>query len=500
MDQGLIQFSKSKAGEEVAIIEPITIVYRKKKVEAPPKRIKPIHFRVLTPFPYQNTKAVPWNYETTTYLGGKEICIPDTKIVNIVGTGGMNRSGRAGATVPATPSVTTALVLTKVIDNKAVESETFKGKGPMVEKEQVEDHKKSITFEESQEFLKLIKKSDFKIVDLLNQTSSKISILSLLLSFEAHRKALLKVLNVAHVMQDITVDQFDDMVANITSSRYLGSNEAELPHEENAHNKALHIRSCAQTLFYLESSLTLFKGPEMRTSALILQAFDGSQRQVIGEVDLPICVGPHQFSITFQVMDINPAYSCLLGRPWIHAAGAVTSTLHQRMKYLIDDKLVIVYGEEDLLVSELSLFRYFEIDEGIVEVQLHYLEFKEVSSATANHNQSSATILSSTKSAKKKLEKGPLPGWGKVVNVAEKRDRFGIGYHQVVCKESPKKKQFNLIKFSSADFQNEHTVVIIGESSGSKPGASSLIRKCPPGFKLPNWTTTVIPIMYSKKM
>ncbi|XP_050908975.1 uncharacterized protein LOC127122724 [Lathyrus oleraceus] len=78
MDQGLIQFSKSQAAEEVAVIEPITIVYRKKKVEAPSRRIQRIHFRVPTLFLYQNTKAVPLNYETTTYLGGREIRIPDT--------------------------------------------------------------------------------------------------------------------------------------------------------------------------------------------------------------------------------------------------------------------------------------------------------------------------------------------------------------------------------------------------------------------------------------
>ena len=75
-------------------------------------------------------------------------------------------------------------------------------------------------------------------------------------------------------------------------------------------------------------------------------------------------------------MDINPTYSCLLGRPWIHAAGAVTSTLHQRLKFLIDDKLVIVCGEEDLLISELSWFRYVETDEGVVEIPLHCLEFE----------------------------------------------------------------------------------------------------------------------------
>ncbi|XP_050876821.1 uncharacterized protein LOC127080547 [Lathyrus oleraceus] len=405
MDQGLIHFSKSQAAEEVAVIEPITI----------------------------NTKAVPWNHETTEYLGGKEICIPDTEIVNITGAGGMTRSVRvfapkytprvspapivispkekvtptptpqAGATVLATPTMTTAPVLTKVIDNnKVVEAEASKGKEPMIEKEQFEDHNKSITFEESQEFLKLIKKSDFKIIDQLNQTPSKISILSLLLSSETHRKALLKVLNTAHVIQDITVDQFDDVVANITASRYLGFNKAELPPEGKAHNKALHISvTCTDSLLSrvlvdTGSSLIMlpkstlsqlqFKGTEMRTSALIVRAFDGSRRQVIGEVDFPICVGPHQFDITFQVMDINPAYSCLLGRPQIHAAGEVTSTLHQKLKYLIDDKLVIVCGEEDLLVSELSSFRYVETNEGIVEVPLHCLEFEDVSSVTSNSN------------------------------------------------------------------------------------------------------------------
>ncbi|XP_050889569.1 uncharacterized protein LOC127094840 [Lathyrus oleraceus] len=282
MDQGLIQFSKSQAVEEV--------------------------------------EAVPWNYETTTYLGGNEIRIPDTEIVNIAGTGGMTRSGHVFAskyTPRVSPAPTVIPPKEKVIENKATKSETSKGKAPMVEKEQVEDYKKSITFEESQEFLKLIKKSDFKIVDQLNQTPSKISILSSRLSSEAHHKALLKVLNVSHVMQDITVDQFDDVVSNITASRYLGFNEAEVPFEGNGHNKELHILvTCTDSLLSrvlvdTGSSLNVlpkstlsqlqFKGTDMRTIALIIHAFDGSRRQVIWKVDLPICVGPHQFNITFQV-------------------------------------------------------------------------------------------------------------------------------------------------------------------------------------------------------
>lgn len=89
----MIQFSRSKAVKEIMVIKPITIVYRKKKIEAPPKRIQHIYISVPGSFPYQNTKAVPWRYETTAYVGGKEIQIPDTEIVNIMGTGGMTYSG-----------------------------------------------------------------------------------------------------------------------------------------------------------------------------------------------------------------------------------------------------------------------------------------------------------------------------------------------------------------------------------------------------------------------
>ena len=53
-------------------------------------------------------------------------------------------------------------------------------------------------------------------------------------------------------------------------------------------------------------------------------------------------------------MDISPAYSCLLGWPWIHSVGVVPSTLHQKLKFVVERQLIIVSGEEDILVSCLS--------------------------------------------------------------------------------------------------------------------------------------------------
>ncbi|PKI34997.1 hypothetical protein CRG98_044613, partial [Punica granatum] len=78
----------------------------------------------------------------------------------------------------------------------------------------------------------------------------------------------------------------------------------------------------------------------VRPSKIAVRAFDGSRREVNGEINLLIDVGPCSFSITFQVLDIPNAFSLLLGRPWIHSAGAVPSSLHQRLKFIVEEKLI----------------------------------------------------------------------------------------------------------------------------------------------------------------
>ena len=182
------------------------------------------------------------------------------------------------------------------------------------------------------------------MVEQLLQTLSKIFVLSLLMNSEVHREALEKVLEQAYVEPDVSVDPFDYIVANITSCNNLSFYDEELPEEGKNHNLALHISmNCKEddmsnVLVDIGSSLNVFpkstlsrlsyQGGPMRYNGVIVKAFDGSRKTVIGEVDLPVKIGPSDFLITFQVIDIHPAYSCLLGRPWIHEAGAVTSTLH----------------------------------------------------------------------------------------------------------------------------------------------------------------------------
>ena len=63
-----------------------------------------------------------------------------------------------------------------------------------------------------------------------------------------------------------------------------------------------------------------------------MREFDCVQRETLGAVNLTIKMGPAEFDEKFQVLDIDTSYNLLLGRPFIHMAGAVPSTLHQMMK------------------------------------------------------------------------------------------------------------------------------------------------------------------------
>ncbi|XP_050908310.1 uncharacterized protein LOC127121930 [Lathyrus oleraceus] len=380
VDQGKLQINhrvRSKGEKEIAVVD---IPYDEVNVEIP---INPLVIEFPAPFAYEDEKTVLWIYQPRAFKQGKEdqpLVINEPNITLIVGPAGITRSGWV-----FTPR--TADTFAKAKGKKA------NVQIPVPNREMQGIHlspKAAVTREEAEEFLRIIKKSDYKVVDQLNQTPSKISMLSLLLNSEAHKKLLLKVLSAAHITKDIMIEQFDDVIACVTTGNFLGFNDDELPIEGKNHNKALYISlKCIDTilsrvLVNTGSSLnvmpktTLIKLPmegiSMKPNTLIIKAFDGSRRAVIGEVGLPNKIGPTIFNITFQIMDIHPGYSCLLGRPWIHSAGAVTSTLHQKLKFITNDKMTVIGGEEDILVSHLTSFRYIKVDGEITETPFQSLE------------------------------------------------------------------------------------------------------------------------------
>jgi hypothetical protein len=69
------------------------------------------------------------------------------------------------------------------------------------------------------------------------------------------------------------------------------------------------------------------------------------------------------FLLTFQVMDIYLFYNMLLGRPWIHAGGAVTSSLHQYLKYIMNEMIVTVKAKETVSMIKSMAIPFIEAED-----------------------------------------------------------------------------------------------------------------------------------------
>ncbi|KAI5446668.1 hypothetical protein KIW84_014493 [Lathyrus oleraceus] len=183
---------------------------------------------------------------------------------------------------------------------------------------------RGILKEDCDEMLRLIKRSEYNVVDQLLQTPSKIYVLSLLMNSEPCREALQRVLDVAYVDHDVTIEQFDSIIANITVCNNLSFCDADLPEEGKDHNLALHISmnckddALSNVLVDTGSSLNVlpkstlaklsYQGPPMRQSGVVVKAFDGSRKTVIGEVELPIKIGPDvedEVGTPFQALSID---------------------------------------------------------------------------------------------------------------------------------------------------------------------------------------------------
>ncbi|KAI5434521.1 hypothetical protein KIW84_021378 [Lathyrus oleraceus] len=301
LDEGTIEILQNRNVDEdepevnvispvFKIPEPVVIRYESSKPKVSPSLV----IKPAGPVPYSSDKAVPFRYNPVAVEDGREVSLPSTSITNIADVSGLTRSGR----VFSAPKPQARVVASDTVERPVGTAVNVKNPAPVAEPSSVQKtHASSvgpsgIVNEECDEMLRLIKKSEYNVVDQLLQTPSKISVLSLLLNSEPHREALQKVLDLAYVDHDVTIEQFDSIVANITACNTLSFCDADLPEEGRDHNMALHISmncksdAMSNVLVDTGSSLNVlpkttlsklsYQGPPMRQSGVVVKAFDGS--------------------------------------------------------------------------------------------------------------------------------------------------------------------------------------------------------------------------------
>ncbi|XP_070039979.1 uncharacterized protein [Nicotiana tomentosiformis] len=160
--------------------------------------------------------------------------------------------------------------------------------------------KKSVTKEEAEEFLKKMKMQDYSII------ANKI--------FEANR---------------------------ITFS------DDELPMEGTEHNRALYLT---------------VKWEDSAVSRVLVD--NGSSANICPLSTLQkLKIGPVEFTMEFQVLDVAVSYNLLLGRPWIHAAKEILSSLHQMVKFEWDRQEIVVHGDENLSAYNDTIVPFIEVED-----------------------------------------------------------------------------------------------------------------------------------------
>ncbi|XP_070026868.1 uncharacterized protein [Nicotiana sylvestris] len=304
-----------------------------------------------------------------------------------------------------------------------------------------------------------MKVQDYSIVEQLRKTPAQISLLSLLIHSDEHRRALMKILNEAHVPDKISVNHLEKIANKIFEVNRVTFSDDELPVEGTEHNRALYLtvkcEDSVVTRVLIDngssanicplSMLNKLKVEDERIhkNSICVSGFDGGGKDSVGGIVLALTIGPVDITMEFQVLDVAVSYNLLLGRPWIHAAKAVPSTQHQVVKFEWDRQEIVIHGEDNLCVPNDSIVPFMEVDDD--KGPWVYQVFDTVSVEKIPEEKCVSTpkmVAASVMVVVEMLKNGFVRGKGlgaslqgivQPVSLSKNLDTFGLGFKPTVA-------------------------------------------------------------------
>ena len=97
----------------------------------------------------------------------------------------------------------------------------------------------------------------------------------------------------------------------------------------------------------------LYKGLNLKPRDLTaydspLVSSEGKTVTPRGQIRLPIQTDSDVVEVDFIVVDAYSSYTTIVAMPWLHALEAVSSTLHQKVKYLSNGKVKEIVGNQSM--------------------------------------------------------------------------------------------------------------------------------------------------------
>ncbi|RVW15479.1 hypothetical protein CK203_096449 [Vitis vinifera] len=211
-----------------------------------------------------------------------------------------------------------------------------------------------------------VRVEDDEILRQLQSTQARISIWSLLASSSTHRDALTRALSQIRVDTTTTLEGLIHMMTAGRATCIVFSDD-DLPPEGSGHTRPLYIsvgcsgrrvpsvfldNGSALNVCPLAIAIALGYAPfDFGPSTQTVRAYDSTRREVMGTLEIELLIGPTTFITVFQVLRIPTSFNLLLGQPWIHRAGAIPSSLHQKVKFIHEGQVVVVQSAGDMFIS-----------------------------------------------------------------------------------------------------------------------------------------------------
>ncbi|WJZ95170.1 hypothetical protein VitviT2T_013960 [Vitis vinifera] len=226
-----------------------------------------------------------------------------------------------------------------------------------------------------------VRVEDDKILRQLQSTQARISIWSLLASSSTHRDALTRALSQIRVDTTTTPEGLIHMMTAGRATCIVFSDD-DLPSEGSGHTRPLYIsvgcsgrrfpsvlldNGSALNVCSLATAIALGYAPsDFGPSTQTVRAYDSTRREVMGTLEIELLIGPTTFITIFQVLRIPTSFNLLLGRPWIHRAGAIPSSLHQKVKFIHEGQVVVVQSAGDMFISAEPVLQISHSDDDLL--------------------------------------------------------------------------------------------------------------------------------------
>ena len=90
------------------------------------------------------------------------------------------------------------------------------------------------------------------------------------------------------------------------------------------------------------------KSEDLTTYSSPLVSFEGKMVVPKGQIRLLVQAGADVVEVDFIVIDAFSPYIAIMGRPWLHSLGAVSSTFHQKVKYPSGGQVLEIVGSQSM--------------------------------------------------------------------------------------------------------------------------------------------------------